>query len=93
MYDDGDPIVDDVNDFTGFPGLVDDDPWDGEAKPAVDDDDNEEFDLEQFVLDYTDAFWQVPLHPKERRFFVGKIRGIILSYLRAAQGSRNGPLN
>ena len=52
-----------------------------------------EIDLEQFVLDFTDAFWQVPLHPKERRFFVGKIRGLILSYLRAAQGSRNGPLN
>ena len=49
--------------------------------------------LEQFVLDYTDAFWQVPLAPEERRFFVGMIKGIILSYLRAAQGSRNGPLS
>jgi hypothetical protein len=93
MYDDGDPVVDDVNDFTGMPGLVDDGPWDDDAKPAMGDDDDEEFDLEQFVLDYTDSFWQVPLHPKERRFFVGKIRGIILSYLRASQGSRNGPLN
>ena len=49
-------------------------------------------DLEQLVLDFSEAFWQVPLDPDERRFFVGKWRDTILSYRRAAQGSRNGPL-
>ena len=29
--------------------------------------------MEWFVLDYTDAFWQVPLDPAERRFFCAKI--------------------
>jgi hypothetical protein len=56
-------------------------------------DENIDIGVEQFVLDYTDAFWQVPLHPDERRYFVGMVRGIVLSYLRSAQGSRNGPLS
>ena len=28
--------------------------------------------VDWFVLDYSDAFWQVPLHPDERRFFCAK---------------------
>ena len=30
-------------------------------------------DTEWMVLDYSDAFWQVPLHPHERRFFCAKV--------------------
>ena len=30
-----------------------------------------EHDGELFVLDFTDAFWHVPLHPSERRHFIG----------------------
>ena len=52
-----------------------------------------DFDVEQFVLDFAEAFWQVPLALEERRFFVGKLRDTILSYMRAAPGSRNGPLS
>lgn len=52
----------------------------------------DDIDLEQLVLDFSEAFWQVPLDPAERRFFVGKLKDTILSYMRAAQGSRNGPL-
>ena len=47
---------------------------------------------EQFVIDATDAFWELGLHPQERRFFVGKLRGKYLIYLRTAQGSRGAPL-
>ena len=56
-------------------------------------DEGDDMELEQFVLDYTDAFWQVPPHQDERIYFAGMVRGIILSYLRSAQGSRNGPLS
>ena len=28
-----------------------------------------EADTEYFVLDFTEAVWQMPLHPDERRFF------------------------
>ena len=38
--------------------------------------------LDLLVLDFVDAFWNVPLMASERRFFVGKLRC----------GSRNGPL-
>jgi hypothetical protein len=30
--------------------------------------------IEAFVLDVTEAFWQIPLSPKERRFFAAKLR-------------------
>ena len=49
--------------------------------------------VELMVLDFEDAFWNIPLAPEERRFFVGKIRGRFYVILRAAQGSRNGPLS
>ena len=50
--------------------------------------------IELLVLDFVDAFWNIPLSTEERRFFVGKLRGKLYVFLRAAQaqGSRNGPL-
>ena len=51
--------------------------------------------VEAFVLDFTDAFWQVPVRPEEHRFYCatatldGEKR--YLAFLRAAQGSTNGP--
>ena len=48
--------------------------------------------LDLLVLDFVDAFWNVPLMASERRFFVGKLRSRYFVFLRAAQGSRNGPL-
>ena len=48
---------------------------------------------EQFVIDATDAFWELGLHPSERRYFVGKIGGNFYVYLRTAQGSRGAPLS
>ena len=51
-----------------------------------------EEEVEIFVLDFKDAFWNVPLHPRERRHFVGAAGGRLWAYHRAAQGSRNGPL-
>ena len=49
-------------------------------------------EAEIFVLDFTNAFWNVPLHSKERKWFVGRVRGKWLVYNTTAQGSRNGPL-
>ena len=49
--------------------------------------------FEYLVLDFVDAFWNIPLTFQERRFFVGKGDGEFLVYLRAAQGSRNRPLS
>jgi hypothetical protein len=48
--------------------------------------------LEWLVLDISDAFWTLGLCPKERRFFVGKLRGSYLVYKRLAHGSRGAPL-
>ena len=51
--------------------------------------------LDLFVLDFQEAFWQVPLSPAERRFFsaallLGGVRKFV-AYLRTAQGSRGAP--
>jgi len=50
-----------------------------------------------FVLDYTQAFWQIPIAPEERKFFcaTAKLRGKrrFLAFLRAAQGSKLAPLH
>ena len=48
--------------------------------------------LDLLVLDFVDAFWNVPLMASERRFFVGKLRSRYFVFLRAVQGSHNGPL-
>jgi hypothetical protein len=47
--------------------------------------------LEWLVLDISDAFWTLGLRPRERRFFVGKLRGAYFVYNRLAQGSRGAP--
>ncbi len=47
--------------------------------------------VEFFVMDVEDAFWLIPLLFKERVYFVGKLRGKYLVFLRTAQGSRAAP--
>ena len=51
--------------------------------------------VEAFVLDFTDAFWQVPVRPEEHRFYcaTAKLNGEkhYIAFLRAPQGSTNGP--
>ncbi len=48
--------------------------------------------VQLLVLDFSDAFWQIPLHPTERRFFTARVRNRWYAFLRAAQGSRGAPL-
>ena len=52
-----------------------------------------EHDTEVYVLDFTDAFWQIPLASCERRHFIGTYGDKLWKSKRAAQGSRNGPLS
>ena len=56
---------------------------------AMDPDDEVEF----LILDFVDAFWNVPLRCCERKYFVGCARGRFFVFCRAAQGSRYGPLS
>ena len=55
-----------------------------------------EEDLESYidllVADVSDAFWQIPLHPAERKYFVVMFKEAFLVFLRTAQGSRGAPL-
>lgn len=44
------------------------------------------------VLDSTDAYWMIPLHKKERRYFTTRIRQRYFVFLRTAQDSRGVPL-
>ena len=44
------------------------------------------------IADVEDAFWLVPLHVLERRYFVARLRGAYYVFLRTAQGSRCAPL-
>jgi len=44
------------------------------------------------VLDFTDAFWMIPLHKSERRFFTTKVGQTFYVFLKTAQGSRGAPL-
>ena len=49
-----------------------------------------------FVLDFSDAFWQIPIRPEELRFLcaaaiIQGCRGFLV-FLRAAQGSTTAPL-
>ena len=50
-----------------------------------------------FICDAADAFWQIPLHPSERRFYCAMLRDgdrtRFLAYNRTAQGSRGAPLS
>ena len=49
-------------------------------------------EVSAFVLDVADAFWSLPLRRKERRFFIGRLRGVYYAFRRLAQGSRGAPL-
>ncbi len=49
--------------------------------------------IEYFVLDFVDAFWQLPLAHAERKYFVVRFRGLYYVWLRTAQGSRGAPLS
>ena len=54
-------------------------------------------EIEIFICDARDAFWQMPLHPDERRFYCAMLRmhdGRVrhLAYVRTAQGSVGAPL-
>ena len=48
--------------------------------------------VEALVLYVSDAFWTLPLRTRERRYFVGKLRGHFNCNLRLAQGSRGALL-
>ena len=54
---------------------------------------SEEQGAEVFVLDFTDAFWQIPLVLSERRHFIGTYKGKLWKFKRSGQGSRNGHLS
>ena len=47
---------------------------------------------EWFILDFTDWFFNVPLHPNERKHFTLSFQGTYVAYLTQAQGSVNAPL-
>ena len=47
--------------------------------------------VEQMVLDFEDAFWRIPLHPLERKFFCAQYQGKVIIWLRTAQGSKKAP--
>lgn len=44
------------------------------------------------VVDFSDAFWTMPLNKTERKCFVSRLGGIWFVYRRMAQGSRYAPL-
>ena len=49
-------------------------------------------ECEHFILDIKDAFWTLPLVREERRFFIGRLKGVFYAFRRLAQGSRGAPL-
>jgi hypothetical protein len=48
--------------------------------------------LEFLIADFRDAFFIIPNHPKERRFFAVRYGGEILVFTKTTQGSRGAPL-
>ena len=48
--------------------------------------------IESLVIDFADAFWQIPLGELERRFTVFEFDGSYYVFQRAPQGSRGAPL-
>ena len=46
----------------------------------------------QMIADIVDAFWLIPLHASEQRFFTAMLGGRYLIFRRTAQGSRTAPL-
>lgn len=49
-------------------------------------------EVEWLVLDFTDWFFNIPLHPKERKYFTIKYKEWYICYLTQAQGSVNAPV-
>ena len=45
------------------------------------------------IADVTDAFWNIPLRERERKYFVASLRGHYYVFNRTAQGSRAAPLS
>ena len=52
-----------------------------------------EEDVELLTTDVSDAFFLVPLHVKERKFFVIRFRDVYYVFVTTAQGSRGAPLS
>ena len=48
--------------------------------------------VQMFIIDIVDAFWLIPLHHSERKYFCAKLHGQYFAFLRTAQGSRGAPL-
>ena len=49
-------------------------------------------EVEFLVIDFTDWFFQIPLHHQERKHFVATYNGTYIVFLTMAQGSVNAPL-
>ena len=49
--------------------------------------------LEWLIADFKDAFWLIPSRASERRYFVGRLLGRYLVYLRTAQGPSGAPIS
>eukprot|EP00971_Amphidinium_carterae_P197343 3917092-Amphidinium_carterae.1 len=47
---------------------------------------------EMLVMDFADAFWHLPVHPRERKFLSTKVADRYFIFDRVPQGSRAGPL-
>eukprot|EP00971_Amphidinium_carterae_P127090 2517971-Amphidinium_carterae.1 len=50
-------------------------------------------DAEFFICDFSETFWQIPLHKSEQPRYAGVLKGQVLIYERTAQGSRCDPLS
>ena len=48
--------------------------------------------VEYLIADFKDAFFILPNHPEERRYFVIMFRGKYIVFLKTTQGSRGAPL-
>lgn len=73
-----------------LPGVID---AVGDAMALLDDIDDDDIGVEHLVLDASDAFWDLILHPEERRYYCGRVGDKYLVYLRTAQGSRGAPFS
>ena len=49
--------------------------------------------VDGMVLDASDAFWNIPVRPADRRFFAAKVKDKFYVFTRTAQGSVGGPLS
>ena len=49
--------------------------------------------LEAFILDFSNAYWTMPLHRREWRYFCAKWKGFYFWWKRTAQGSRGAGLS